>query len=513
MNSKNLNFKIKEFENKQKIISCIVLLIFCGTAIIFNNLHLTSIAEESTRYLSRFISLGDQREVSLILHQAHLSNFKSIRYNSEIAANSFVIPSSTFLEDKNSPLRRLVYDSVEMPIISNVSNLKEDSITYEFNRFRLVPYAFLIWFIVLLVSVPQTRFLKRKLTEQFLKDIETEKKTSKAEMASQVRHNLRTPLAALMRIPQRLPINANNEKDLLQITIRQIQDLIGKLDFEEKAELTKNLDLHIYDSLLTAKQELLSVVPKHIDFKFEIEDMVSSNLVAHIPFELRSILSNMVNNSVEAIKEKGKIFLEVRDRVGEIHIQITDTGCGMPKEIEKRVFDKDFSYNKQSGSGIGLFHAKEFIEMWGGRIIVHSIEDAGTIFEITLPVKDKESWYLPRLKVSERSKIYVLDDQQSALELWKQKLGELDLLKQTYFFTNSTALLELPKRFDEDSIFLIDYDLSSEPDGLEVLSQISKVGIKCLVTGHFDNKSIQSSCISNGVYLLPKSLIQEFTIV
>lgn len=61
-------------------------------------------------------------------------------------------------------------------------------------------HAVLAWLILNLISIPQTRFLKRRLIEQFNRDIEVEKKIAKSEIAQQVRHNLRTPLAALSRL-------------------------------------------------------------------------------------------------------------------------------------------------------------------------------------------------------------------------------------------------------------------------------------------------------------------------
>ena len=80
MRSTNLSLKIKEFEKKQILFAVISLIFLCAVAVVLNQLHLSSLAEESTKYLTRHISMGDRREIAIMLNQAHLSNFKVIRY-------------------------------------------------------------------------------------------------------------------------------------------------------------------------------------------------------------------------------------------------------------------------------------------------------------------------------------------------------------------------------------------------------------------------------------------------
>lgn len=512
MKNEKLDFKIQDFEKRQRIISVLVLLVFCGVAIIANRLHLSSLAEGSTKYLSRFVSIGDQREVAIVLQQAQYSNFKVIRYNSKNEGNSFVIPAIKFITDEKTLLNSLIYDRVEVPVVSSISSHQGDVIVYEFNRFGLVPYAFFIWLVALLILIPQTRSLKKQLSEQFLKDLEFEKKSSKEEIATQVRHNLRTPLAALMRIPQKLPSNAHNEKILLELTINQIQDLVQKLDIEDHLAVSQDIEQNIFDTLLASRQELNLVIPKRIRLKFEIQDAVCANLVQHVPSELRSILSNLVNNSIEAISGAGKIVIQVLDKGNELEIRLSDDGIGIPHEAQPKIFDKQFSYNKKNGTGVGLSHAKDFIEQWGGSIRVESSEGLGATFIIRLPVHDKESWYLPRIKVNDKSKIYVLDDQQSALELWKQKLSDTMLFDRSVFYDGAEGLLS-DKPFNDDSIFLVDFDLGSERSGIDVLKKLPEGSVRCLVTGHFDDLEIRQKCREDNIYLLPKSMIANLPIV
>lgn len=507
--------QIKSFEKKQIIVSIMCLMILSGSAVVFNALHLQSVADESTRFLSRMIKIGDFREASLILQQARLSSFTMIHYKSSEADRSFVIPPKAEVFTDNSLLNRITRDKISVKVALNTATQSNDEIIFEYERFRLVPYAFLIWLFLNLISIPQTRFLKRRLIEKFNEDMEIEKKLVKSEITQQVRHNLRTPLAALMRIPKKLPDSVAKDRELLELTIGQIRELISKLDDRPNVTLSEKYETDLYSTLEQAKRELDIYIPKSVEFRFETEDIVASALVKHIPFELRAILGNLVTNSLEALNIKGQILIRVRDQGANIQISVIDNGHGISPAILPKIFDKNFSEGKKSGSGIGLSHAKENIESWNGTISAESVLGVGTTITINLPIEDRASWYLPRLKFNSRSQIFVLDDQESALELWKLKLEESNLLKQTTLSKNFHGLSNYKMSGIEfsDLTFLFDYDLSQSQSGLDLLKNLPKSATRCLVTGNFDNSELRSTCVENGIYLLPKSHISDMPVI
>tara|TARA_B110001454_G_C12723306_1_gene436437 strand:+ start:44150 stop:45706 length:1557 start_codon:yes stop_codon:yes gene_type:complete len=516
MNNKTPAHKIKAFERKQYIISGLCLLIFCGVSVVFNALHLQKVAEENTRFLSRMVKIGDFREATLILQEARLSSFTTIHYKSTQPGRSFVIPPKAEVFKDQSFWKTASRDSIRVPIQSSISSGTTDEIVFEFERFRLIPYAFLIWLILNLVSIPQTRFLKRKLIEQFDRDLEIEKKLAKSEVAQQVRHNLRTPLAALMRIPKKLPEAVGNDRELLELTISQIKELIAKLDDRPIGELSEEFESDLYSTLLQAKRELTLYVSKTIDFQYEVDDMICSTLVSHVPVELRAILGNIVTNSIEAIDLSGKIVVRAKDAGGEVEISVIDNGKGIDPKNVPYVFEKNFSHGKISGSGIGLSHAKENIEAWGGSVKLESVLGIGTTVRIRLPTKDRAAWYLPRLKLSADSRIYVLDDKETGRALWKLKFHDTDLLKRTKFMSQGQELLSEQQDIQIQPnlcTFLFDFDLGADDTGLDWLQKAPPTATRCLVTGHFDNSEVQAACVRHGVYLIPKSQILDMPLV
>lgn len=133
-----------------------------------------------------------------------------------------------------------------------------------------------------------------------------------------------------------------------------------------------------------------------------------------------------------------------------------------------------------------------------------------------MPIEDRAAWYLPRLKFTARSRIFVLDDQESALELWRLKFEEAKLLEQASFLNSPQNLPRISESNRDqyaDATFLLDHDLLDSRLGLDLLKSLPRNSMRCLVTGHFDDYDLRRACGDAGVYLIPKSLIPEMPIV
>lgn len=508
--------RIKNFEKKQYLVSGFALLIFCGLAVVLNTLHLQSVAEQNTRFLSRMVKIGDFRETSLVLQEARLSNFTMIHYQSALPGKSFILPPKAELFRDDGFWKAIGVDSITVPMNESLSSDHPDKITFEFNRFRLIPYAIFIWIFLNLISIPQTRFIKRRLIEQFNHDLDLERKAAKSEVAQQVRHNLRTPLAALMRIPKKLPDSVSKDRDLLELTIGQIRELIAKLDDKPNEKLSDQSESDLYKTLVQARHELGLYVSKTIDFRFEIDDMVSSTIISHVPFEVRAILGNLVTNSLEAIDARGKILIKAVDAGGEVEVHVIDNGCGIDPKYLNQIFDKSFSHGKANGSGIGLSHARDHMESWGGSIHAESVAGMGTTLILKFPIKERASWYIPRLKFTADSKLYVLDDQEAGRGLWRLKLEDKNLLDRATFLSTGADLATFQDEIQslpEGCTLLFDYDLGNDETGFEWLEKMPKSATRCLVTGHFDRDDVRAACTRSGVYLIPKSQIPDIPIV
>ena len=97
------------------------------------------------------------------------------------------------------------------------------------------------------------------------------------------------------------------------------------------------------------------------------------------------VFINMLLNSVESIKNEGRIKIDVKESSKETLIQICDSGSGIPEKYLEKIFDPLVTL-KERGTGLGLASCKNIIESHGGKI---SAKNNPTTFTIILP-KDKQ---------------------------------------------------------------------------------------------------------------------------
>ena len=102
--------------------------------------------------------------------------------------------------------------------------------------------------------------------------------------------------------------------------------------------------------------------------------------------KLQEVFLNLLKNAYEATLPDKSIYLEAFREGDNIHIIVRDTGCGISKEQLPAIFEPFVTY-KKNGSGLGLAICKKIITAHGGTISVESIENAGTTFSISLPIR------------------------------------------------------------------------------------------------------------------------------
>jgi signal transduction histidine kinase/FixJ family two-component response regulator len=106
--------------------------------------------------------------------------------------------------------------------------------------------------------------------------------------------------------------------------------------------------------------------------------------------QLRSALVNILENAVDACREKGEttppqIHFRVFPEDTNIVFEIQDHGVGMCAEVQSQIFTLFFSSKSTQGTGIGLFITRKIIHQHGGQIVVTSQPSEGTLFRITIP--------------------------------------------------------------------------------------------------------------------------------
>src|SRR5581483_3844339 len=148
----------------------------------------------------------------------------------------------------------------------------------------------------------------------------------------------------------------------------------------------------INKAILSTLVLLRSTIPYNIEIKPVLNKLPLLNCY---PGKINQVLMNILNNSIQAIKQKEKsdndsITITTADHPQNITIEIADTGVGMTNAVKQRIFEPFFT-TKNVGEGIGLGLSIVFgiIEDHKGKIDVRSEPGKGATFIITLP-KDLE---------------------------------------------------------------------------------------------------------------------------
>jgi two-component system NtrC family sensor kinase len=135
-------------------------------------------------------------------------------------------------------------------------------------------------------------------------------------------------------------------------------------------------------------ESALNVGSNEIKYKAEIvKHLAPLPPVTCVASQLNQVFLNLLMNSAHAIQEKGTITLRTGQEGESVWIEISDTGCGMPEEIQKRIFEPFYTTKPVGkGTGLGLSISWEIIQRHQGTIQVRSSVGGGTTFRITLPV-------------------------------------------------------------------------------------------------------------------------------
>jgi signal transduction histidine kinase len=178
-----------------------------------------------------------------------------------------------------------------------------------------------------------------------------------------------------------------------QLTSGAIQDLKEETNrvralIEELRHFSQPLHLNLESVNLV---QILSEVVReaicarnHAD-AIEIEQQFSENLptVMADGEKLRRVLLNLFNNALEAMPKGGKLTAKCYAQLKNICLEIKDTGCGIPEEMN--VFEP-FTTSKPNGWGLGLAIARQIISAHKGSIDYNSERGQGTTFKIFLPI-------------------------------------------------------------------------------------------------------------------------------
>ena len=173
------------------------------------------------------------------------------------------------------------------------------------------------------------------------------------------------------------------DKTILE-NFQKIDDIVANLQSILKQEKSTKMNIIHKPTIVMTDISLLDVL------KHSIPRKISSNVTIHLPeqdftirgmhYRLIVLFSSLIENSIQAMKNRGAIFITAANSGNYVIINVEDTGSGIPEHIMNKLFTKLIT-SKPGGSGLGTTMAKSIVTMHGGHI---SVTNNPTIFTIKL---------------------------------------------------------------------------------------------------------------------------------
>jgi signal transduction histidine kinase len=395
----------------------------------------------------------------------------------------------------NARIHRLINNVIARPIQKLVKNVKTDSVLERSNQ-----------------SLQEINYLIEQIglwKTQIKASQEIEKRAVLLDLAAKVAHDIGSPIVVMETIVHSVSKDIPREDvAILHEALQSVRDIANNLLLKYRQTDSQD-ESNIYNISGTSSDEpryilLFSlvkqvVVHKRQEWKRDSCEIVLENDPAAKfiwtkcnPNEIKRMLSNLLNNSYEALRETRRIIVKLKQTQDDIQLCIRDTGIGISQDMIENVLH-GISL-KHAGKGLGLSGAKTYMQSIGGNLNLISEKNKYTEVILNFPREAPPIWFPSKITIPHDAHIAILDDDPAIHGLWKH-LFQNTSVKVTHFL-NSEELINWHESIINESkqiVCLFDYELKD--DIYNGLSMLKKLKIKngYLVTSHAETFAIQET--------------------
>ncbi len=354
---------------------------------------------------------------------------------------------------------------------------------------------------------------------------------SKSMFLSNMSHDIRTPMNAIVGLSALLQKDADNPEKVRNYT-RKItassQLLLGLInDVLDMSKIESGkTTLNISEITLAEIVEELGTIirpqakAKHQEFEITVNNVVSEHLLGD-KLRINQVLINILSNAVKYTPNGGTIDMSVQQfphtskNYAKFRFTIKDNGVGMSKEYLKTIFEpftREISSvtNKVQGTGLGMAITKNLVDLMGGAIAVESEPGKGTTFTVDLELRireediDRDFW-----KKYNVNKTLVVDDE---VEVCTNIIGAMagtGISMQFALDGESAVKIVLDAHNDgqDFNLILIDWKMPGM-NGIETAKKIREIlpsNVPIMILTSFDWSEIEDEALAAGIDgFLPK---------
>lgn len=222
------------------------------------------------------------------------------------------------------------------------------------------------------------------------------------EFFSNVSHELKTPMTSIRGYSELLETGVIYDKDASKKALDKIHDevnnmstlindilMISRLENKDVDVIKHPVHLTpLVDEIIDTMQ--VEIDKKHLQVDKELEDITYTSNHQH----MHQLLSNLITNAIKYNVDGGKIIIKSYQFGRNIIIEVSDTGRGISKIDQGRVFERFFRCDQgrdkeTGGTGLGLAIVKHIVQYYQGNITLTSKLHEGTTFKVTLPMEEE----------------------------------------------------------------------------------------------------------------------------
>ncbi len=231
---------------------------------------------------------------------------------------------------------------------------------------------------------------ERKKLEKQLQD--NERLASIGKTAGMVGHDIRNPLQAmisdvyllrsdLLLMPEgKMKDSVRESFDDIENNILYVNKIVADL-LDYAKPLNPDLAVINFADLLVGVFERINI-PDNIELSINVNKLPTLKTDATF---IQRVLTNLVNNSIQAMPDGGKLDVSGFVKEGKVYITVSDNGAGIAEEVKPKLFTPMMT-TKSKGQGLGLAVVKRLVEALDGKIFFESQVGKGTKFIIELPL-------------------------------------------------------------------------------------------------------------------------------
>ncbi len=362
-------------------------------------------AEEGLQVSKKIKSLQGQIDCSETLYKVHKKQGDHIASLSYLEI--FKKLSDSLFKDKNKQSLSLLETKLQYE--QEKQELIESNEAVLAKQRNYIYFSIIILFIlsIIILVVRRSEKIQKKLNIELKEKSEAvsereaqlnEINKTKTKLFSIIGHDLRGPIGGLQGL---LKLFTDGE-----ITKNEFISFIPKLKSD-----VENISFTLNNLLTWGQNQLNGVVtkPKRISLDKIVEHNVqlltelahskSIKIIKQLPEnpliwadqnQIDIVVRNLLSNAIKFTPDNGLINIEAKEKSGMWHVTVRDTGIGMNKEIQKKIFEDStnittYGTNNEKGTGLGLSLCKEMVLKNKGEIWVESVPRKGTSFFFTLP--------------------------------------------------------------------------------------------------------------------------------